>query len=67
MNNCTLARAGIESAADARGKWSVALGHLTEALQLFDEGDAPPELGAAVDLLIHRTKDAISRDAQSGL
>lgn len=66
MNNCTPARAGFESAVNARGKWSVALGHLTEALQLLDEGDAPPELGAELDLLIHRTKDAISRDAQSG-
>lgn len=40
----------------------MALGQLTEALRLLDESKAPPEIGAELDLAIHRLQNAI-RDA----
>ena len=37
----------------------LALGQLTEALRLLDESKAPPEIGAELDLAIHRLENAI--------
>ena len=64
MSTCEPASAGNENASGDYAKWSQALHRLTEALSLLDEGDAPPELGAQLDLIIHRLKSAIERAAQ---
>ena len=40
-------------------KWALALGQLIEALRLLDESNAPPEIGAQLDLAIHRLQIAI--------
>ena len=45
-------------------KWALALRRLTEALRLLDESNAPPEIGAQLDLAIHRLQIAI-RDADA--
>ena len=37
----------------------LALRQLTEALRLLDESNAPPEIGAGLDLAIHRLQNAI--------
>ena len=42
-----------------RSQWVLALGQLTEALRLLDESKAPPEIGAELDLAIHRLENAI--------
>lgn len=42
-----------------RDKWPLALGLLTDALQLLDESNAPLEIGAEIDLAIHRLRAAI--------
>jgi hypothetical protein len=47
------------SSESGRNKWTLALRRLTEALQLLDESNAPPEIGAELDLAIHRLQDAI--------
>jgi len=40
-------------------RWALALRQLTDALRLLDESNAPPEIGAEVDLAIHRLQNAI--------
>jgi hypothetical protein len=44
---------------EAGSKWTLALRQLIEALQLLDESNAPPEIGAGLDLAIHRLQEAI--------
>ena len=66
MSNCEPASAGNESAPSNSDKWSLALRHLDEALKLLDEGDAPPEVGADLDMAIHRLRSAIEGRTQSG-
>lgn len=66
MSNCDPAPAGNEDASANSDKWSLALRHLNEALRLLDEGDAPPEVGAELDLAIHRLRSAIEGRAQRG-
>jgi hypothetical protein len=46
-------------------KWTLALRQLTEALELLDESHAPPEIGAELDLAIHRLQEAIGRAGAS--
>jgi hypothetical protein len=58
------ASAGNENASEDYAKWSLALHRLTEALSLLDEGDAPPQLGAQLDLVIQRLKTAIAGTTQ---
>lgn len=64
MSACEPASAGNESASTNSDKWSLALGHLNEALKLLDESDAPPEVGAELDMAIHRLKSAIEGQTQ---
>lgn len=40
-------------------QWSLALQHLQDAIKILDESDAPPHLGAGIDLTIHRLRDII--------
>ena len=42
-------------------KWVVALERMTDALRLLDESDAPPDVGAQLDLAIERLKEEIAR------
>lgn len=44
--------------------WRVALAHLQSAMMALDASDGPPEIGAVIDLLSHRLRDAI--DALAG-
>ena len=44
-------------------QWTTALSHLQTALRILDESEAPPHIGAELDLAINRLNDAIhSRD-----
>jgi hypothetical protein len=65
VSNCTPASAGNENASGDRGKWTLALDHLTEALKLLDESDAPGDIAPHLDLAMHNLRSAIARDAQS--
>jgi hypothetical protein len=47
-----------------QAKWSVALRLLGEALKLLDESDGPLEVGAQLDLTIHRLEGAIHQSVQ---
>ena len=44
-----------------------ALDHLESSLQLLDEADAPAEIGAHVDLAIHRLRAALESSAATDL
>jgi len=66
VNTSTPAAAGNENPHDERGKWLVVLRQLTEALKLLDESNAPPEVGAELDLAIHHLRRAIERAPQGG-
>lgn len=44
-----------------RDKWPLALRMLTDALQMLDESGAPLEIGAEIDLAIHRLQAAVDR------
>lgn len=56
---------GGGEASSKQARWRAALGHLGLALKLLDESDAPPEIGAEIDLAMHRLQGAIdsARDA----
>jgi hypothetical protein len=41
-------------------KWRSALQQMTGALRMLDESEAPPDVGAHLDLSIQRLKDEIS-------
>jgi hypothetical protein len=64
VSNCEPASAGNEKASANSDKWSLALNHLNEALRLLDESDAPPEVGAELDLAIHRLRSSIEGRTQ---
>jgi hypothetical protein len=64
VSSCEAASAGNENASVNSDKWSLALQHLDEALRLLDEGDAPAEVGADLDMAIHRLRSAIDGAAQ---
>jgi hypothetical protein len=64
VSPCSPAIAGSENTSEDSGKWLLALQRLTQALELLDEGNAPPEIGAELDLTIHRLRAAIERPAQ---
>jgi hypothetical protein len=59
----TSVSAGNENAS-GHGKWPQALEHLSEALKILDESDAPPEIGADLDLVIHRLRSAMGGGGQ---
>ena len=42
-----------------RDKWLLALRQLADALKLLDESNAPLEIGAAIDLAIHRLQAVV--------
>jgi len=46
--------------ADNRTSWGSALSQMQEALRLLDESDAPPQVGAQLDLAIQQLKDEIA-------
>ena len=64
MSKCDPASVGNENARGNCDKMSLALRHLNEALRLLDESDAPPEVGAQLDLAIHRLRAVIERFGQ---
>ena len=64
MSTCEPASAGNENLPSGSDNWSLALRHLNEALKLLDECDAPPEIGAELDMAIHRLRSAIEQRAQ---
>jgi hypothetical protein len=64
VSPCSPAIVGSENASEDTDKWLLALQRLTEALKLLDEGNAPPEIGAELDLTMHRLRTAIERATQ---
>lgn len=61
MNDSTPASPARESTPDSRAMWSLALKRMSEALALLDQSNAPPEIGAELDLAINRLQAAIDR------
>ena len=47
--------------ADNRASWGSALSQMQEALRLLDESEAPPQVGAQLDLAIQQLKDEIDQ------
>jgi hypothetical protein len=41
-------------------QWNAALQHLQHAIRILDQSEAPAHLGADVDLVINRLRDAIA-------
>lgn len=54
-----------ESTPGNRALWSLALDRMSEALALLDRSNAPPEIGAELDLAINRLQNAIDRHRDS--
>jgi hypothetical protein len=61
VNESTPASRGRESTPDSRSLWSLALDRMSEALALLDRSNAPPEIGAELDLALNRLQDVIDR------
>ena len=55
------ATAGCEDIMSNQARWSSALLFLREALQLLDQSEAPPELGAQLDQVINRLEASIHK------
>lgn len=65
VSTCTPAHADVQNVdVTPVSAWVTALHHLVEALKLLDESDAPPELGAHVDLAIQRLRKKIALSAR---
>ena len=47
--------------ADNLANWGSALSQMQTALRMLDESDAPPQVGAQLDLAIQHLKDEIAR------
>lgn len=47
--------------AENRAGWTFALSRMEEALRLLDESDAPPQIGAQLDLAIQQLKEQIAQ------
>ena len=47
--------------AENRAGWMFALSRMQEALRVLDESDAPPQIGAQLDLAIQQLKDQIAQ------
>lgn len=45
-------------------QWRSALNRLEEALHILDESGAPPQVGAWLDLAIHRLREVIESAAE---
>ena len=67
MSPCSPKSAGKENALGEKAKWSLALRQLAETLQLLDESDVPPEIGARLDDVIQRLRKAIELGSQRDL
>ena len=67
MSPCSPAPAGKENALSEKAKWSLALRQLVETLQLLDESDVPPEIGARLDDVIQRLRKAVELGSQRDL
>lgn len=50
---------GAENALSEKAKWSLALRQLGDTLQLLDESNAPPAIGARLVDVIERLRNAI--------
>ena len=59
MNDSTPSSRGPEITPEGRAMWSRALDRMNEALALLDQSNAPPEIGAELDLAINRLQNAI--------
>lgn len=42
--------------------WTEALGHLQDAIRILDRTDAPPHIGAEIDLAINRLREVIATE-----
>jgi hypothetical protein len=47
-----------------QARWAAALRLLQEALNVLDDSDAPPEIGAQLSMAINRLERAIHRSVQ---
>jgi len=43
-------------------QWTEALTHRQHAIRILDQSDAPPHVGAEIDLAINRLRDVISTE-----
>lgn len=64
MSITSPAPAGSQDALDEHAKWLKALRLLREALELLDESDAPPDVGARLDSAIHWLEAAVHKSVQ---
>jgi hypothetical protein len=55
---------GGENALSEKAKWALALRQLGATLQLLDESNAPPAIGARLDDVIQRLRNAIEFGSQ---
>jgi hypothetical protein len=53
--------AGDERSPENGQKWALALRQLTEALDLLDQSNAPPEIGARLTEAIDLLREALNR------
>lgn len=65
MNDSTPSTRGRQSTPDRRATWSLAMQRMSEALALLDQSHAPPEIGAELDLAIHRLQNAIDAGVEA--
>ena len=45
-------------------QWSVALQHLQAAIRILDESEAPPHVGAEIDLAVNRLRDVMANASE---
>lgn len=64
MNPSSPASGGKDNAFNERSSWSLALRQLVETLQLLDKSNAPPDIGARLDEVIQRLRNAIELGSQ---
>jgi uncharacterized protein (DUF1778 family) len=58
------AQTGAEDVLSDQARWAAALRLLQEALNVLDDSDAPPEIGAQLSMAINRLERAIHRSVQ---
>lgn len=63
-NNGPLAAPGSASSGNSEGLATAALGHMEQALELLDRLEGPDDVGAHLDLAIHRLRDWIDDNSK---
>jgi hypothetical protein len=46
-------------------QWTEALAHLQQAILILDRSEAPPHVGAEIDLAINRLRDVIASEPEA--